>query len=230
MISSAPRTTADSTTIAMLLADARLPSGAHAHSAGMEPALAGGMAVADVPAFLIGRARTTSLVEAGAAVVARHLALEGGDTRPVERAWAARTPAPAMRDAAVNLGRGLLRLASRVWPESDALRQAAARPAAPPRAVVAGMVAAVAGLRADDLVRLIVYDEAHSAAAAVLKLAPRDPVDPIGWVLEACAAVEHLVPVLAELTLPDAIPALGAPQAEGWAQAHAVLSQRLFRA
>ena len=64
-----------SATVAMLLADARLPSGGHAHSAGLEPALLGGLAAADVPAALTARARTTSLVEAGTAVVARHLAL-----------------------------------------------------------------------------------------------------------------------------------------------------------
>ena len=57
-----------STTVAMLLADARLPSGGHAHSAGLEPALFGGLNIADVPAALGARARTTSLVEAGTAV------------------------------------------------------------------------------------------------------------------------------------------------------------------
>ncbi len=227
-------------TVSMLLADARLPSGGHAHSAGMEPAIVGGLPMTDVLPFLIGRARTTTLVEAGTAVVARHLTLSGDlDCEPgelgrtmtaVERAWAARTPSPAMRDASRVLGRGYLRLATRVWPASVPLQRARARQDAPPRAVVMGMIAAAAGLGADDLVRLTVYDEAHSAAAAVLKLEPRDPVDPIVWVLETCASVEHLVPMIAELTHPDAIPAAGAPQAEGWAEAHALLTQRLFRA
>jgi urease accessory protein len=219
-----------SATIAMLLADARLPSGGHAHSAGMEPALAGGLPMLDVLPFLLGRARTTTLVEAGTAVVARHMALNGAPTSVAERAWAARTPSPAMRDASFVLGRGYLRLASRIWPEAESLRRARERRDPPPRAVVLGMIAAAAGLRADDLVRLTVYDEAHSAAAAVLKLEPRDPADTIAWVLETCASVEHLVPVLAELTDPDAIPATGAPQAEGWAEVHALLNQRLFRA
>jgi len=230
MAPSASGARAASATIAMLLADARLPSGGHAHSAGMEPALAGGLPVADVPAFLVGRARTTTLVEAGTAVVARHLTLHGHDTGVVERAWAARTPSPAMRDASRVLGRGYLRLAARVWPEADALRRARERRDPPPRAVVLGMVAAAAGLSAEDLVRATVYDEAHSAASAVLKLEPRDPADTIIWVLDTCATVEHLVPLLAELTSPDAIPAAGAPQAEGWAEAHSLLNQRLFRA
>lgn len=228
-------THAASVTVAMLLADARLPSGGHAHSAGMEPAIVGGLPVADVPAFLIGRARTTTLVEAGTAVVARHLTLRSITSNSIdmwelERAWAARTPSPAMRDASLVLGRGYLRLASRVWPHAEALRRARERSDAPPRAIVLGMIAAAAGLSAEDLARVTIYDEAHSAAAAVLKLEPRDPADTISWVLDTCAAVEHLVPVLAELTTPDAIPAAGAPQAEGWAESHALMSQRLFRA
>lgn len=229
-VPSATRTRADSLTVAMLLADARLPSGAHAHSAGMEPAIAGGMPSADAPQFLLGRAHTTTLVDAGTAVVARHLALGGDDTHAVERAWAARTPSAAMRDASRLLGRGCLRLASQLWPDADALGRARERPDPPPRAVVLGLIAAAAGLDAEDLVRVTVYDDAHSAAAAVLKLEPRDPVDTIAWVLDTCASVEHLVPVLSRLTHPDAIPAAGAPQADGWAEAHAVLTQRLFRA
>ncbi|NNH03562.1 urease accessory UreF family protein, partial [Microbacterium ulmi] len=107
-------------TIALLLADARLPAGGHAHSSGLEPALLSGMDPADAAAFLHARARTTTLVDAGTAVVARHAAHAGLPSAPVERAWAARTPSRAMREAACDLGRGLLRLARRLWPDSPA--------------------------------------------------------------------------------------------------------------
>lgn len=150
--------------------------------------------------------------------------------RDIERAWAARTPSPAMREASRVLGRGYLRLAARIWPASEPLQTARMRRDPPPRAVVLGLIAAAAGLTAEDLVRLTIYDEAQSAAGALLKLEPRDPADTIAWVLATCAAVDHLVPLLAELTTPDAIPAAGAPEAEGWAEAHALLNQRLFRA
>ncbi len=58
----------------MLLADARLPTGAHTQSAGLEPAMRHGVSLADVPAYIRTRLRTVVAVEAGAAVVARHLA------------------------------------------------------------------------------------------------------------------------------------------------------------
>lgn len=220
-----------SSTVAMLLADARLPSGGHAHSAGMEPALMGGATLAEVPALLVARATTTSLVEAGCAVVARHAALEDAGLLPVvELEWAARTPSPAQRDAARALGRGLLRLATIVWPESNVLaRLSAARPY-PPRAVVLGAIAAASGMTALDLARLAVYDDAASAAAALLKLEPRDPAEVTAWVVRACAAVDGDVQELATLTRPADVPAASAPQSEAWAEAHARTTRRLFRA
>jgi urease accessory protein len=227
--------------VALLLADARLPSGGHAHSASLEPALLGGMPTGDVPAWIVGRATTVSLVEAGTAVVTARLLAGGAGGGPsdgfgladVVRAWAARTPAPALRDAARLLGRGYLRLARTLWADAPAVRALVAHDAGHgplPRAVVLGAVAAATGLPAADTVRLTVYDDAQTAASALLKLEPLDPVTPARWVLEACAAAEQHMLRVAACTTPEDIPASGSPQTEGWAQAHALLSQRLFRA
>ena len=60
----------------MLLADARLPTGAHTQSAGLEPALRGGLDPSQVPAYIRARLRTVTAVEAGAAVVARARTVE----------------------------------------------------------------------------------------------------------------------------------------------------------
>jgi urease accessory protein len=49
-------------------------------------------------------------------------------------------------------------------------------------------------------------------------------------VIDACASVDPLVPQLAALTSPEAIPAASAPQSETWAEAHAITNRRLFRA
>ncbi len=69
----------------MLLADARLPTGAHTQSAGLEPAMRNGVSLADVPAYIRTRLRTVVAVEAGAAVVARHLAAGVVGARAVDR-------------------------------------------------------------------------------------------------------------------------------------------------
>lgn len=214
-------------TVALLLADARLPSGAHAFSAGLEPALQGGLDAREVPAFLRARTRTTTVVDAATAVVARHVALGGRPLGPVERAWAARTPSAAARHAARELGRGLLRLARGLWPDSTIV--SAVAPLAP-RPIVLGAIAAHADFDAESLVRLAVYDDAACAVAALLKLEPGDPLDGVRLVLDACAAVDPLVPHLAALIQPDAIPAASAPQTEAWTEAHAASNRRLFRA
>lgn len=220
-----------SVTVAMLLADARLPAGGHAHSAGLEPALAAGLAVDEVPRLLRGRVRSTTLVEAGTAVVARHVAgTDPGALVAVEDAWAARTPSAALRDAARVLGRGYLRLATRIWPDAPALELLARATPSPPRAVVLGAVAAWTAMTAEDLVRAVVYDDVAAAAAALLKLEPGDPAETTGWVVRVCTEVDPCVPTIAALTDPDAIPAFGAPHAEGWAEAHALSNRRLFRA
>jgi urease accessory protein len=224
-------------TLVMMLADARLPVGGHVHSAGLEPALAAGMPANRVFDYLVGRAHSVSLVEAGTAVVARHVALAttvddqvAAELAMVEAAWAARTPSRALREVSRSLARGYLRLGSRLWPGTSGIKACSASSAPFSRPVVLGAIAAAANLDAENLVRLVVYDDAQTVAAALLKLDPLDPAVPAGWVMDACAAVEHLVPLISALTSPDAIPASGAPQTEEWAEAHSLTTKRLFRA
>lgn len=222
------RSQPDAGTVALLLADARLPSGGHAYSSGLEPALLGGMSAALAADFLVARAHTTALVDAGTAVAARLAALSGGSLAAVERAWTARTPSAAMRDASRDLGRGLLRLAGRLWPASSAIA-ALGVVAVPPRPLVLGAIAAETGIDASELVRLAVYDDLASAVAALLKLDPRDPAAGAALVLDACASIESSVASVAAVRSPDDIPALSAPQAEAWAEQHATAQGRLFR-
>lgn len=228
-----------------LLADARLPTGAHTQSAGLEPALLAGMPVRDVPAYVAGRLATVTRTEAAVAVVARHAALAVPDERvallrATWRAWAVRTPSPALRETAQRLGRGYLRLARRLWsahPAVLALDTAVASFAGrrsdrdqPPRAVVLGVVAACAGLDGRQVAQLVGYDDAQTIASATLKLAPVDPVDATAWVLAAAPAIDAMAASVAHLTRPDDIPAAGAPLLEEWAQQHTHRTERLFSA
>lgn len=210
--------------LALLLADARLPVGAHVVSGALEAALRGGLPREQVGAYMRTRMRTVVPVEAGTAVVARAVALSGGDLEEVAAAWAARTPARPQREIGEVLGEGLARLARRLWPE------ALGAPRRLPRPVVLGAIAAATGLPAADLVQVVGYDDAQTVAAALLKLEPGDPLAAAALVLEACAELAPQVPALAALTTPEAIPASGAPQTEDWATAQSVLPRRLFRA
>jgi urease accessory protein len=151
---------------------------------------------------------------------------DGSGLHAVEMAWSARTPSRAMRDASRDLGRGLLRLARRIWPTANGIDALAD---APPRPVVLGVIAAEVGMKSEELVRLTIYDDLASGVAALLKLDPRDPADGVSLVLSSCASIEPFVTSIAGIWSPDDIPALSAPQAEAWAEQHAVTQRRLFR-
>lgn len=217
-------------TVAMLLADARLPSGGHAHSAGVEPAVTAGVHPADLATFLRGRASTTTLVEAGTAVVARHARLTDGDLDGVEEAWAARTPSKAQRDAARLLARGYLRVGAELLPGDGVIAAWRRRATPPPRPCVLGVIAAGLDLPPLELARLVVYEDMQAAAAAVLKLEPRDPLDLVSLVVDLCSGIEWRLETISAITDPAEIPALSAPQSEAWAEAHARSTRRLFRA
>ncbi|MBW9108470.1 urease accessory protein UreF [Microbacterium ureisolvens] len=217
-------------TAALLLADARLPSGGHAHSAGVEPAVTAGVDAGHLGAFLHGRAARTTLVEAGTAVAARSARLSGGDLDTVEAAWAARTPSRALRDAARVLARGYLRVGGTLLPGDEVIAAWRERPVPPPRPCVLGVIAAGLDVPALELARLVVYEDMQAAAAAILKLEPRDPLDLVSLVVELCSGVEDRLPAIAAITDPADIPALTAPQSEAWAEAHARSTRRLFRA
>ncbi|MEU2133120.1 urease accessory UreF family protein [Streptomyces sp. NPDC018352] len=208
-----------------LLGDARLPSGGHTQSAGLEPALRAGTTSAQVPAYLRSRLRTVTRVEAGTAVVARAVAESGGDLADVEAAWAARTPSQALRANGRRLGRGCLRVLQTLWPGPvDARARTWSRP------VVLGLLAHRAGMNPADLARLVGYDDAQTATAALLKLEPQDPLLITVWVNELLPDIEEMADQVARLHLPEQIPAHGAPLMERWAETHNTITERLFSA
>ena len=70
----------------------------------------------------------------------------------------------------------------------------------------------------------------QTVLAASLKLLPLDPVDAAAWCVGLLPDIDALRRGRRRLTSPDEIPATGSPLIEGWAQAHARTTRRLFRA
>jgi urease accessory protein len=156
----------------LTLADSRLPTGGHVHSGGVEEAVTGGL-VGDLPtlrAYLRRRIRTHGLVTASVAAAVHVGALSIPDA---DRESDARTPAPAARQASRAQGRGLARLARRVWPEVDWQPLGAT----PHLAVAAGAVGAASGLNADQTALSIVYTTMTGSATAAQRLLALDPGD-----------------------------------------------------
>jgi urease accessory protein len=225
--------------VALMLADGRLPTGGHTQSAGLEPAVRAGLGadgkqLADVAAYARDRLRTVTRVEAAVAVLTRYLTLTA--TRSglvasgldlVEGAWAARTPCQVLRAASRRQGRVYLRLAARVWPEVLRYLEENSEIARP---IVVGVIGAVTGLSAEQIARLVAYDDVQTVVAASLKLLPVDPADAATWLAGTHDDIERLVSDVAPLTDIEKIPANGAPLIDLFAQNHATERMRLFHA
>ncbi|MFE5642535.1 urease accessory protein UreF [Rhodococcus sp. NPDC056516] len=217
----------------MLLADGRLPTGGHAHSSGLEPALVGGLLQSQVPDFIRGRLETVGLVEAAATVITRRWAVSAGSAGELEdisRELLARTPSAPLREASIQLGRGLARLASRLWPHHPAVQILMALPGHPMRPLALGVFTAISGM--DDLqaARSCLYDDAQTVASAALKLLPVDPAEPVEWLLRAASTIETVAAVAVAVDGVTDIPATTGPLVEQWSLEHHARSRRIFRA
>jgi urease accessory protein len=121
----------------------------------------------------------------------------------------------------------LLRLAGRVWPGVAEYLPDDGEIARP---VVLGVVAAVTGLSAEQLARIVAYDDAQTVMSASLKLLPVDPAEAATWLAALHHDIEELVADVAPLTDVDKIPANAAPLIDMHAQKHATERMRLFHA
>jgi urease accessory protein len=156
----------------LTLADSLLPTGGHVHSGGVEEAVTAGLVVdlATLRAYLCRRIRTHGLVTASIAAAVHAGALSIPDA---DRETDARTPAPAARQASRAQGRGLARLARRVWPDHDW------HPLGPTPhlAVAAGAVGTAGGLNPDQTALSVVYTTMTGSATAAQRLLALDPGD-----------------------------------------------------
>lgn len=202
----------------LALSDSRLPTGAHVHSGGLEEAVTSGLVtnLRTLEAFLARRVRTHGLVTASIAVAVQRgdLTLEDAD-----RETDARTTAPAAREASRKQGRGLTRLARRVWPDTgwDRLGRQ------PHLAVAAGRVGAVSGVPAGHNALHVVYTTMTGSATAAQRLLALDPAEVAGLTIRLSDLCEHTA---AEAT--QGLADLSDPLLDTLAQRHAQRERPLF--
>jgi urease accessory protein len=202
----------------LTLADSRLPTGGHVHSGGVEEAVNSGLVVdlSTVRAFLCRRIRTHGLVTASiaAAVHGGLLSLQAADLEAD-----ARTPSPASRRASRAQGRGLIRLARRVWPDAGW----GALGATPHLAVTAGVVGEASGLRPADTALQVVYTTMTGSATAAQRLLALDPADVAALTFELSALCEQTATAAC-----DGLADLSDPLLDVLAQRHAERDRPLF--
>ncbi|MGN9796162.1 urease accessory protein UreF [Streptomyces sp. OZ13] len=216
----------------LLLADGRFPAGGHAHSGGVEAAVAHG-AVHDthsLETFCRGRLHTTGLTTAGLAAAAA----AGIDPLLLDDAADARTPVPALRAVARRLGRQMMRAARATFPSEDLELLAAERPQGAHQPIVLGLAARAAGLTPLDAAYAAAYENVGGPATAAVRLLSLDPLDASGLLARlgsdtdavATAAAQAADRVTAEGI--DVLPSASSPLLDITGEQHAAWTVRLF--
>jgi len=203
--------------LGLLVADGRFPAGGHAHSGGVEPAVADGRVTDEetLGAFLAGRLATAGRVAAGLAAAA---CAGGSPVALLDREASARMASPAVRQASRTQGRQLLRAARSVLGiavESDELHHA----------VAIGVVSQAAGLTPVEAARWAAYESITGPAAAAVRLLGLDPFRAWQAVADLAAEVDALAEAAPRW---PTLPACSAPLLDIGAERHAVQEVRLF--
>jgi urease accessory protein len=210
---------------ALLLADGRLPTGGHVHSAGVESAVDDGriVDVETLGAYLLGRLHTVGLTEAALAAAA---VLQPGALAQLDAEADARITVPELRLVSRRLGRQLVRVAGRCWPDPVL----ATLPDDPHQPVALGAVGIAAGLDALTVARIAIHHATTTPAQSALRLLGLDPFAVAA--LTASLAIEGervaMEALLAAAGPLHDLPARTGPVVEIAAARHASLTTRLF--
>ncbi|MFG1893620.1 urease accessory protein UreF [Micromonospora zamorensis] len=226
----------------LLLADGRFPAGAHAHSGGLEAAVAAGRVtdLASLEAFLAGRLATAGLVGAAFAAAA-HRAAAPGTLGAAESATLAttlaqldaeldaRTAAPTLRTVSRRQGRALLRAGRAIWPDAP-FADLPTTPAGAHQPLVLGLLCAAAGLSRLDTATVAAYGTVTGAASAGVRLLGLDPYQVQALLVGLADACDGTAADAARAAddPPERLPAAAAPLADIHAEIHATWEVRLF--
>ncbi|WP_444947254.1 urease accessory protein UreF [Micromonospora ureilytica] len=239
----------------LLLADGRFPAGAHAHSGGLEAAVAAGRVtdLASLEAFLAGRLATAGLVGAAFAAAAHRVAMPEmvGSAHPARSAVRsdasagsaarsgalarldaeldARTAAPALRAVSRRQGRALLRAGRAIWSDAPFV-DLPATPGGAHQPLVLGLLCAAAGLSRLETATIAAYGTVTGAASAGVRLLGLDPYRVQALLVGLADACDGTAADAARAAddPPERLPAAAAPLADIHAEIHATWEVRLF--
>ncbi|RKN39577.1 urease accessory protein UreF [Micromonospora endolithica] len=218
----------------LLLADGRFPAGAHAHSGGLEAAVAAGRVtdLGTLGEFLRGRLATAGLVGAAFAAAA-HRAVPTADRAAelgrLDAELDARTAAPALRTVSRRQGRALLRAGRAIWPYAP-FGDLPGGAAGPHQPLVFGLLAAAAGLSRTETALAAAHGTVTGAASAGVRLLGLDPYHVQALLIALAGACDTTAADAARAAdgPPEELPAAAAPLADIHAEAHVTWEVRLF--
>lgn len=160
----------------LLLADSRFPTGAHAHSAGVEASCARGdiRDLDDLLRFVDGRLATVAPTEAAFTAAACEFRLPWAD---LDSELSIRTLSPRLRTVSRSLGRQLLRAAGRAWPATPQRELMALDDAGPMQPIALGAVARAGGLTPTEAALCSLHHQIGAITTAAVRLLGLDPFD-----------------------------------------------------
>jgi urease accessory protein len=208
----------------LLLADGRFPDGSHAHSSGMEAAVALGRVhdPSSMRGYLEARLWTTVRTDAAAAALAARGAHPLDD---IDAALVLRQPGRAARDASRSLGRSLVRTAARIWPGREP-RLADGRP--PLQPVALGAVAALSGCGPEEAALCATHAAAAALSSAALRLLGLDPFEVAGVLTDLRGPVAEVAASVQGIGHPSELPTASTPLAELDPEFQRTIEPRLF--
>jgi urease accessory protein len=222
----------------LLLSDSRLPAGGHAHSGGIEVAVARGdiATISDLETFIVGRLGTTGYTSAAFAAAttilwdARSHDMRMSQLQLLEQELDARTPSAVQRRVSRSQGRALLRVVIASWPsEASELDLSLA----PHLATATGLACAVAHLAPTDAAVLTCQSMVTGAASAAVRLLGLDPVAVTAMQARLASSVGLISRQAAAAAAScdsnfAALPSNGSPLLDIRAEFHATQEVRLF--
>lgn len=214
----------ESVSALLMLADGRFPDGTHAHSFGMEAAVAQGRVRGpdSLRHYIEARLWTTTRTDAAAASLA---ARRDHPLDDLDAALTLRQPGRAAREASRSLGRSLVRTAARLWPGQEP-RLADGRP--PLQPIALGAVATLAGCGPREAALCTTHASAAALAGAALRLLGLDPFSVAGVLADLRGPVAEVAGSVQHLSSPADLPTSSTPFAELDPELQRTLEPRLF--
>lgn len=222
----------------LLLADTRLPSGAHVHSGGVEQAVDDGVIrnVTTMEDYLEGRLLTSGRLFAH--VAARACVLAGSRERSADVAhWiamddevSARVVSPATRRSVRTQGRSLLKTALALYNFGEIETILRSIPDGPYLPVVQGVLTCFGGLAPRDAALQSAYGSIASTASAALRLLGLDPMSVAIVLRDMSPAIDAVAMEagLASTKEVELLPSPASPLSDHMAERHAIREERLF--
>ncbi|MEM9515666.1 MAG: urease accessory UreF family protein [Actinomycetota bacterium] len=217
----------------LLIADARLPAGGHTQSAGVESAVRYGD-VSDATTlehYLRGRLATTGHTEAAfAARIAMPLERSAPDVvATLDAELVARLIAPRQREVSRQLGRQMMRVATRVG-NSDVLDALAELPGGPLQPLVLGALTNAIDGTSLDAATVQLHHLVAAGTTAAIRLLGLDPIELAALSALLADDIERLAVQATSDASADDLPSWGSVLTEILAEDHGTWDNRMFAA